>query len=117
MRAVDRLFLPRVHELALGESRIFAHEGGTKPFVSVVVVRSRVGLAAYWNVCQHIPVPLDSGCGALPPGDDLVCLTHGARFRADDGYCIAGPCSGTRLQRLNMVQDEAGWWAEIAPGD
>lgn len=27
----------------------------------------------------------------------LLCGTHGALFRPDDGVCVAGPCVGHRL--------------------
>ena len=26
-----------------------------------------------------------------------MCATHGARFRIEDGHCVAGPCRGARL--------------------
>jgi len=31
-------------------------------------------------------------------GRHLVCSTHGAVFRPEDGYCLAGPCAGESLE-------------------
>ena len=30
-------------------------------------------------------------------GRHLVCATHGAVFRVEDGVCLAGPCVGDQL--------------------
>lgn len=108
-----RLHIDNVDTLGVGASRIIAHPQGTKPYVSLILVRSHEGLRAFWNVCQHLPVPLDSGTGGLPPGEDLVCLTHGARFRATDGLCLAGPCSGGRLEEVELHEDHEGLWALV----
>jgi len=37
----------------------------------------------------------------------IVCATHGATFRPEDGYCIAGPCAGDRLEPV-AVRVERG---------
>ena len=47
--------------------------------------------------------------------DALVCCHHGARYRPDDGVCVAGPCVGGRLTRLEVVErDGALWWEDVA---
>jgi hypothetical protein len=33
-------------------------------------------------------------------GTLLVCSTHGARFRVEDGLCVTGPCAGKALKRV-----------------
>ncbi|MEE8263379.1 MAG: Rieske (2Fe-2S) protein, partial [Gammaproteobacteria bacterium] len=30
-------------------------------------------------------------------GNLLQCATHGALFRIEDGFCVAGPCTGASL--------------------
>ena len=40
-------------------------------------------------------------------GEHLICATHGALFRFEDGVCIAGPCAGDALEPLE-AQVEAG---------
>ena len=69
------------------------------------VIALRIGgeVIAYRNRCPHRGTPLD-----LRPDDFLdrdgrhiVCATHGATFRKEDGYCIAGPCAGDRLEPVS----------------
>lgn len=110
---MTRLAVPDPQLIPVGQSRIIDHPEGNKPYVSVIITQTSKGPRAYWNVCQHVPVPLDSGLGHLPPGDALVCLTHGAQYRASDGECIAGPCSGRTLESVELEHDGQGWWAVV----
>ncbi|TVR44067.1 MAG: Rieske (2Fe-2S) protein [Planctomycetota bacterium] len=66
-----------------------------------VIVVSHEGLHAYRNSCPHIGVGLDYGDGdcLVEPGI-LLCSLHGARFRAEDGFCFDGPCAGDALSRI-----------------
>lgn len=56
-------------------------------------------LHAYVNDCPHAHTPLDY----LPDRffnlekSHLLCGTHGALFRIQDGHCISGPCKGRSL--------------------
>jgi len=73
-----------------------------------IVLRDAAGeLRAYVNRCQHLPIPLDSGSRAFfgPDGRYLVCKTHGASYRLDDGRCVAGPCIGRALTALPLEHD------------
>jgi len=108
-----RLRLEGAEDLPLGASRIVPHPEGAPPRRSLILVRLEAGLRAYWNVCAHLPVPLDSGAGALPPGDALVCLTHGARYATDTGRCLGGPCRGGKLAPVELVQVDGAWFAEV----
>jgi nitrite reductase/ring-hydroxylating ferredoxin subunit len=66
----------------------------------VFVVRKHGIFHAYINSCPHIGTPLDF----LPnrffdrDGQYLLCATHGALFRIEDGFCVSGPCAGKNLQ-------------------
>lgn len=74
-----------------------------------LVVRDRHGVVrAYVNLCKHLPVPLDglSGRFLAPDGVHLVCGTHGALYRPEDGLCIEGPCEGAALDRLAVVEEQ-----------
>jgi nitrite reductase/ring-hydroxylating ferredoxin subunit len=57
---------------------------------------------AYLNRCQHLPIPLDAGTGELltEDGEHILCSTHGALYRLEDGYCLRGPCDGRWLEPL-----------------
>lgn len=66
---------------------------------------------AYVNECQHLPVPLDGGSREFMnrAGTHLMCGTHGALYRLEDGYCTEGPCEGGSLERLPLRIDADGW--------
>jgi nitrite reductase/ring-hydroxylating ferredoxin subunit len=40
-----------------------------------------------------------------PDGGYIRCLSHGAKFEPDTGACVAGPCPGQYLQRLECHED------------
>ena len=95
---VSRVALCRADDVGDGEGRGFRLGAGTAQ-VAIVVIRWRGSWRAYVNSCPHVGTPLDwvpdrffDRTGAL-----LLCGTHGALFRPDDGVCVAGPCVGHRL--------------------
>ena len=64
-----------------------------------LVVRRGAAVNGFVDRCPHAGFPL-----ALTPdryltreGDLILCSTHGALFRLDDGACVAGPCPGKGL--------------------
>ncbi len=81
--------------------------GGAKGFVfgedvsrfEMFVVWRGGKLTAYVNDCPHARTPLDF----VPDrffnleNSHLLCGTHGALFRIEDGKCVAGPCIGKKL--------------------
>jgi naringenin degradation protein FdeD len=78
---------------------------GSGPDLAAILVAKRDGvLYAYHNSCPHLGTPLDFLPGRFfdREGRHLVCGTHGARFRVEDGYCIDGPCSGKRLRKAKI---------------
>lgn len=60
---------------------------------------------AYRNRCTHLPIPIDAGSRRFldARGEHLCCGTHGALFRREDGLCVVGPCTGTRLQKVEIT--------------
>lgn len=64
---------------------------------------------AYLNRCRHLPVPIDGGSKQYLTrgGEYLLCGTHGALYRKNDGVCVAGPCLNLALETLEL-QDEHG---------
>lgn len=66
----------------------------------VLLLRRGEDVRAFWNECPHFGVALEDPTGN-PFSDDralLQCSFHGARFRMDDGHCVAGPCLGRALR-------------------
>ncbi len=38
---------------------------------------------------------------------NILCSTHGARFRVEDGFCTSGPCYGEFLEAVRaQVNDQ-----------
>lgn len=71
---------------------------------SVIVVRTGTRVAGYVNACPHKGTPLENPLGRVLDADGrhLVCSTHGARFRLEDGACVAGPCLGRSLAAVSL---------------
>ncbi len=57
---------------------------------------------AYVNRCPHLGTELDWDPGRFfeETGLYLICSTHGALFEPETGLCVAGPCRGACLERL-----------------
>lgn len=74
------------------------------------VVRQGDALHAYLNRCPHTGAAMDWQDGQFLDlaGEEIVCSLHGARFRIEDGYCVAGPCQGQSLSpvALSCVEGE-----------
>ena len=67
-------------------------------------IRASGKVHAFVNRCPHSGTELD-----WQPGEFfdfarlyLVCSTHGAIFEPGTGYCVAGPCRGASLERLEV---------------
>lgn len=77
----------------------------------VVLFRVADGVRAYLNECPHVHVPYhfaqDVFCVYEIEGRrDLMCAHHAAMFHLDDGRCYDGPCSGERLEAVDVVVDD-----------
>ena len=93
-----------VEDLPEGTARGFRFGAGGD-LLSVLVLRRAGVLHAYENACPHMGTPLNF----LPDrffdraGRHLLCTTHGALFRIEDGYCLSGPCQAKSLRRLAVA--------------
>ncbi len=104
--------LCRLGEIEDGEGRGFEIEdpaaaGGKR---AIFVIREDEAVHGYENTCPHLGTPLD-----FPPdhfisadGSHIVCSTHGALFRIEDGYCFSGPCAGASLRPVPVRVDREG---------
>ena len=90
--------LCRAEEVREGAGRGFRLGSGPGQ-IPVFVIRKDGALYAYINRCPHVGTPLDwTEDQFFDPNGLLLCGTHGARFRAADGYCVSGPCFGKSLK-------------------
>jgi len=74
---------------------------------SAFAVRYRDQVYAYLNRCAHKLVELDWEEGRFfdREGQYLVCATHGARYKPENGVCMSGPCPGTALAPLEVIEE------------
>jgi len=74
----------------------------------IFVVRVGEAVHGYVNVCPHQGTPLDWKPDTFLTYDKslIQCSTHWARFRIQDGDCVAGPCVGKTLDPVAVHVDD-----------
>ena len=94
-----------VSDVPEGTARGFRLEANDASSPRVVVVHRAGVVRVYRNRCPHRGTPLDWSPDRFldRSGEHLVCATHGALFRMDDGHCVAGPCAGDALELLSST--------------
>lgn len=92
----------RVDQIPDRDARGFVLRDGRGEARSVIVVRRGPVVTVYENRCPHRGTPLDWTPDRFldAEGNHLICATHGALFRLDDGHCVSGPCIGDALTRV-----------------
>ena len=93
----------RFDDLSDPGSRAFTLGGGDWPLQGFVVRRAGQ-VFAYVNRCPHAGHPLSWVKDRfLTPDDSLiVCSSHGALYEIGTGGCVAGPCAGRGLKRIDV---------------
>ena len=71
----------------------------------IFLLRRGDEVSGWRNECPHHGVALEDPSGNLLSDDRMLfqCSFHGARFRLDDGVCVAGPCLGRGLRRFPVA--------------
>ncbi len=94
-------------EIADPGSKGFLFREGEALFLGFVVRRGE-SVVGYIDRCPHAGMPL-----ALAPdryltreGDYILCSSHGALFRVEDGRCVGGPCAGQALREWVVTVKE-----------
>ncbi len=105
----DSLVLCRLEDIEDGEGKGFTltRDGARQ---EIFVVRDGAQVYGYRNLCPHAGSALDWQPDRFMNGDGsyVMCHTHGALFRIEDGYCVAGPCAGKSLTPVPVALDAAG---------
>ena len=107
-----RQALCSIEALPEGQSRGFtvhARDG----VQDILLVHKNKTVVAYRNSCPHTGGPLDWVPDQFLDldGNFIQCATHDALFRIDNGFCVAGPCSGERLSAVDIeVADGVVWF-------
>jgi nitrite reductase/ring-hydroxylating ferredoxin subunit len=88
----------------------FAYKDGPFDEEGILLKLADGTVRAYKNECRHLPMRLDD----REPREIwdaerrfIVCSSHGARYRPEDGLCVGGPCEGSHLRSL-PVEDRDG---------
>ncbi|MPY72959.1 MAG: Rieske 2Fe-2S domain-containing protein [Alphaproteobacteria bacterium] len=103
MASIPNTVLCRLEDITDGEGKGFEIERDGK-VLDIFVVRRGATVLGYHNVCPHVASPLNWANGSFMTLDRkyILCDTHGAEFRIEDGHCISGPCMGDRLTPLKV---------------
>ena len=74
--------------------------------VTGFVIRFNDKAYAYINQCAHVSVELDWNEGDFfsSQHDFIICSTHGAHYRPDNGFCVMGPCKGKSLKPIALIE-------------
>ncbi|MFQ5774303.1 MAG: Rieske (2Fe-2S) protein [Kiloniellaceae bacterium] len=98
--------LCRLEDIADGQAKGFILDDGREIFV----VRAGGEVHGYVNSCPHQGTPLDwtPDCFISAQTGLIMCATHGAQFRIEDGACVAGPCAGNKLRPAPVRLDGDG---------
>ncbi|MBE9558239.1 MAG: Rieske 2Fe-2S domain-containing protein [Proteobacteria bacterium] len=93
--------LCRVEDIPDGEGRGFATDGAGP---DILVVRRGERVHGYVNSCPHTDSPLEWVENQFMSLDKshILCATHGAEFRIEDGFCVLGPCRGKSLAPVTL---------------
>lgn len=104
----DTVVLCRFDELADPGSREFKWGTGIWP-LEFFAVRKGGQVRGFVNRCPHAGNPLNWQPDRFlnGDGDRILCNSHGALFRIDDGMCVGGPCPGEALEPVPLrVEDD-----------
>jgi nitrite reductase/ring-hydroxylating ferredoxin subunit len=84
--------------------------------VRILAVRRGERVYGYRNECPHVGTPLDWVPDEFMDRErhHLVCSTHGAIFRVEDGLCLAGPCQGDSLEPFPVAVRDGLLYAAAA---
>jgi naringenin degradation protein FdeD len=84
-------------------------DGGSKGFTlgkhnSIFAVRQDRCIYIYRNTCPHAGLELNWTPDRFLDRDReyILCSSHGALFNIASGFCIAGPCAGSELTRVDF---------------
>ena len=96
--------------LNIGQTVAFDVEVNGRPFPAFAIL-TKEGVKGYLNSCPHAKVSLDYDDNEFyyEKMDRIVCKTHGASFKLEDGMCDSGPCGGESLTPLK-IEDQGAFF-------
>ena len=90
-----------------------------RPREALVLLGSDGAPRCYLNECRHLPIPIDLGSKRYLTNDKrhLLCGTHGALYRLNDGVCVTGPCLSLALTTLPLIEEEGVLYVDVSALD
>ena len=78
--------------------------------LNIFAVRKDGNIYTYRNRCPHLGIELEWQEHDFLDNDKALiqCSTHGALFLIETGECVAGPCLGEKLIKVDNKVDDAG---------
>ncbi len=106
-------FLCKQSELPSNSTKSFSIETKGEQ-LELLLLAQQDKLYAYKNNCPHLGIPLNWQPDKFLSLEEthIQCSTHGALFTLEEGYCIAGPCSGQSLLNLATEQRNDEIWLQ-----
>ena len=86
--------------------------------ITALVLKAEEEIAVYLDLCPHNKIVLsEQGEYMSADGTRLICATHGATFKLEDGSCDRGPCEGDTLAKIpfELVNDAVRIPKQLAP--
>jgi nitrite reductase/ring-hydroxylating ferredoxin subunit len=111
MKAKARIWVCRSEEVQEGNYKRVEVAYSSEPS-SVVVFRYQGTCLAYRNLCVHMPRRLDCEKDMIfdDTGQNLRCSMHGILYDPVTGESISTICTGEKLTRVKIQEDEEGVW-------
>ena len=111
---MGRLLIGKSEELAEGRTIKFSFKQDGISYDGFAA-RFQGQVVAYFNRCMHIPVNLDYGDNRFFRGDGkyFICQAHGATYEPLTGKCVEGPCSGGKLKKLVIEEQDQELWVQF----
>ena len=86
-------------------------EGHAKGFLigerNIFAVKKNNIIYVYENKCPHLNIELEWLEDQFLDSEKeyILCSTHGALFKIEDGLCVSGPCEGQTLTPMRIKID------------
>lgn len=94
-----------------GVAALHYKDGAAETHLIVVIQKGEY--RAFDNRCPHAATKLNEFADSVwdRKGKLLMCHTHGALFRPEDGWCKRGPCRGQYLRTVAIEVREDGLYS------
>lgn len=86
--------------------------------ITALALKHDEEVAVYLDLCPHNKIVLSqTGDYLSEDGSRLMCETHGATFKLQDGSCDRGPCEGDTLAKIpfELTKDVVRIAKQLAP--